>query len=589
MENNNEKRRNQNSGSFILMVVLVVMAVITIFTMSGTGDWGGVLTNLGFLAIMAFMIVRAEKRGFRKMLHFADKCKQIQETLDIHRKIAYGTALWEEMQNEEIVFEDEFVDEKWNKYMEGAIKESADIYLDEDEMMSHFEKSYCDMVPGLLTALGILGTFLGLIFSMGSFALENEDALQNALGSIVSGMNVAFYTSVYGVALSIIFNLVNRNCQKAASESLYELCLDLNTCFKFSATKETTGRELLKQGESSVLELRGIKSVLRDELAKTIGYTISEQLEPVFKDINRSLDNVIGDFRMEQAASLQFVAQSFVEEMKKALDSHIDELGQSVDRLSLSQNSMTGEMKKLLGEIGRTAKDTKKINAVTENILQQFELYLGQVNDMVTTANQTFYAVEEYAKEMSQTSRKQHEVVCDLAKHEKNVLNVTGNVESTYTSMKGILDDNKTLVSDMGAQMEGIALSLKEQVESLQVSQENLSEDLRRYAQGTMDVFMNMKEAQLTASAQYQKCLLVLEKLIEQAPEKAPEKAPEQEPQQISVASGTDREVLQLLSMQAKSLDRITSYLEQQEKRRQNSLSNRVLEKIDKICNRFMK
>ena len=40
MENNNEKRRNQNSGSFILIVVLVVMAVITIFTMSGYGDWG---------------------------------------------------------------------------------------------------------------------------------------------------------------------------------------------------------------------------------------------------------------------------------------------------------------------------------------------------------------------------------------------------------------------------------------------------------------------------------------------------------------------------------------------------------------------
>lgn len=582
MENNKEKRITSNSGSMMLKLSLILMAMVTIFTMSGTGDWGGIVTNLGFLAIMAYMMNRAEKRGFRKMLHFAEMCQQTQGKLESNYRTAKGKALWEEMQTEEVSFGDEFVDSKWNKYISGELKEDAHTYLDEEEIMSHFEKSYCDMIPGLLTSLGILGTFLGLIFSMGSFGVENADDLQNILGSIVSGMNVAFYTSVYGVALSIMFNLINRRCQKIACESLYELCLDLNTYFKASATNDTTGRELLKQGESHVLELRGIKSVLRDELAETIGNTIGEQIEPVFKNINDSLEHVIGDFRNEQAASLHTVAEAFVAEMINALSSHIDGLGQSVNRLSLSQNNMTNEMRKLLSEIDKTAQDTNRINQVADDILQQFQVYLGQLNYMVETANATFQSVEEYAKEMSETSKTQHQVVCDLAKHENGVLKVTGNVETTYTSMKRVLDDNKDLVSGMGTQMQEFTASLGTQIENLGHSQKVLSEDLRRYAQGTQEVFTSMKEVQLGAMAQYQKCLQILEKLTEEASNKA---VPKQEPVGgYSMDSG----VVQLLTMQAESLEHITKYLEEQEKRREKSLAGRIQKRINKICGKFI-
>lgn len=90
----------------------------------------------------------------------------------------------------------------------------------------------------LFVTLGLFGTFLGLSLSVGSLTellggsnteewLSVLDSVGEGLMSALSGMGVAFYTSLVGVACSIILTVLRSIFSPAAARELLEARLEL--------------------------------------------------------------------------------------------------------------------------------------------------------------------------------------------------------------------------------------------------------------------------------------------------------------------------------------------------------------------------
>ena len=67
-----------------------------------------------------------------------------------------------------------------------------------------------ELIPGLLTSLGILGTFMGLMQGLTSVDFSNAEGTIQSIPQLLSGMKFAFATSVAGIACSLLFNMLNR-------------------------------------------------------------------------------------------------------------------------------------------------------------------------------------------------------------------------------------------------------------------------------------------------------------------------------------------------------------------------------------------
>ena len=65
-------------------------------------------------------------------------------------------------------------------------------------------------IPGALTGLGILGTFIGLSFGLQNFATGSTEEITGSIATLMSGIKVAFHTSIYGMVFSLIFNYVSK-------------------------------------------------------------------------------------------------------------------------------------------------------------------------------------------------------------------------------------------------------------------------------------------------------------------------------------------------------------------------------------------
>ena len=83
-----------------------------------------------------------------------------------------------------------------------------------------------EMIPSLLTSLGILGTFLGLVTGLSGLTLSAADttALLKAMEQLIGGMSTAFLTSIAGVVASLLFNLLNNHYTTKCERAIDRFC-----------------------------------------------------------------------------------------------------------------------------------------------------------------------------------------------------------------------------------------------------------------------------------------------------------------------------------------------------------------------------
>jgi hypothetical protein len=65
-------------------------------------------------------------------------------------------------------------------------------------------------LPGYLLGAGILGTFVGLVMGLAGFKTGTSKELETSIGTLLTGVNAAFVTSIWGMSLSIVVGVVER-------------------------------------------------------------------------------------------------------------------------------------------------------------------------------------------------------------------------------------------------------------------------------------------------------------------------------------------------------------------------------------------
>ena len=60
-----------------------------------------------------------------------------------------------------------------------------------------------DLIPSMFTTIGILGTFGGIAYGLWFF---NPEDIEKSIPTLLKGLKTAFFASIAGIALSIIFS-----------------------------------------------------------------------------------------------------------------------------------------------------------------------------------------------------------------------------------------------------------------------------------------------------------------------------------------------------------------------------------------------
>ena len=228
-----------------------------------------------------------------------------------------------------------------------------------------------DALPGVFTAVGLLGTFVGIAIGLAdipqgtSGGLPSTENLMQSIDTLIGGMSTAFSTSIVGITASIWWIFAFRGARKKLESSLSDFIRQTDQLFPVEQPHETLMRIATTNAEAAkgVGALDGFAS-LREDVAsvkggiQTLGQDIHDALEPlVVEHIKEPIQNLNVDLGERQTEALGQMVTEFRDTLVSHVGDELHRFGEALKSARAHQSSTVAELEAfftLLEEVSNT-------------------------------------------------------------------------------------------------------------------------------------------------------------------------------------------------------------------------------------------
>ena len=220
-----------------------------------------------------------------------------------------------------------------------------------------------ELIPNLLTSLGILGTFMGLSRGLSSLNFSDSTQLIQGIPDLLGGMRFAFGTSVAGISCSLVFNMINRISQGSS----YRAIDDFVTSFTQLAMSRPLDNDvqLICQNQDRNFMLQGINDTLVDRLADNVGRSITRAMAPV----SESMDRFIVGATRNQIEGVNHIVSRFLVEMDRSMGNQFTSLAQTMSALEQAQVQAARRTAENLSVAEGIIRNAQSLQEVTDRAL----------------------------------------------------------------------------------------------------------------------------------------------------------------------------------------------------------------------------
>lgn len=158
--------------------------------------------------------------------------------------------------------------------------EAAEIFSD-SKLAPGFTTSRLFLsLPGLLTGIGVLGTFVGLQMGIGGLDLKDLKKLETSVVPLIQGCAIAFSTSVWGVLASLLFGGFEKYLEWLVLTKIRRLQIVIDGLIpRYVPEEAMADMERASRGTEEIL--KGLAVAIGDQMQKAIGRLGNEIKEAV--------------------------------------------------------------------------------------------------------------------------------------------------------------------------------------------------------------------------------------------------------------------------------------------------------------------
>ena len=311
-----------------------------------------------------------------------------------------------------------------------------------------------ELIPNLLTSLGILGTFMGLYRGLSTLDFTDATKLIEGIPNLLSGMQFAFGTSVAGISCSLIFNMLNRILQGSS----YRAIDDFVTSFTQLAMSRPLDNDvqLICQNQDRNFMLQGINDSLVDRLADSVGRSMTHAMNPVTETMDRF---IVGCTR-NQIEGVNHIVARFLEEMDRSMGNNFTAMAAAMNQITQSQISAAQKTGETLTSAESIVRSARSLQEVTNSILDKFDAYLNAINAVREHDESYERRTAELLNKMQQENKELALLMSDLSKTINGLNDISIPAESTLSEIRDVM----TALGDSVKEISETVSSLSEEV-----------------------------------------------------------------------------------------------------------------------------
>lgn len=342
-----------------ILVTLFVLYVNGVFTGEEVSPVN-LAINIGFLVIIGILFLISSV-SFGRLNRLTGELASVAERLQKEYREAGGKNLWGSYRGRQEIFENRELQEAFQKYRLRVTGQKngrgAEQLCDPEEYINESLLERAGMnffnsgISGALTGLGILGTFLGLSMGLGAFSGDDIYTISDNVGPLLSGMKVAFHTSVYGIFFSLIFNIVYRSIMADAYEKLENF---------LNVMRQTMQPQAVRKDDDSaamVMYQAGMSGVLKQILELMKGEAA------------------------EQSAGVERIVDQCMRQLQNAMDTDFKRLGNALKAAGEAQAACAANAREMTEILAAMTEINRGLQSSMESILDRQEKFAKELKE----------------------------------------------------------------------------------------------------------------------------------------------------------------------------------------------------------------
>jgi uncharacterized phage infection (PIP) family protein YhgE len=361
-------------------------------------------------------------------------------------------------------------------------------------------------------SIGFLGTLAGLVLALAPMnSISELNAFEASFRDALSGMFLAFYTSIAGIITSLAlsynyFNLqkkinttfvekdeqladIERNAQLKKSNEKEQRLKKYDTKFGITEDEIPTIQEDLTNLSTPIKEAVGdlsqnIVDTLNVQFKESIDHFV-EGIDKIPENISDSTQKMIGDIDIKVQRSVTELEQGYkkrVKEIRDTLVTRLDEIEERANQHSIAQNESvqgfidtTNELRSLIDNLpDNTNSMLKEIkDAQTENLAALKSQFAEQAKKeiILKTEDQISELVKGYDDSISSSIKP----IDELA---KSLREITGELNTLATNLKTNSSQLPESIGQFDTKIGELNTTLTNSSDSLKSNQNDLSDSL---------------------------------------------------------------------------------------------------------------
>lgn len=459
----------------IVYGLAVIVCLYLTFT-SESLDITSIMIN-GALFIIVFWIFFKAKKAMKNIVDITRDLKNATQKIknDFEQEQKY---LWEKYNGENggALFQNNYLVGSYKKYTfernrlasisDNKYKCDVSEYINEEMIDALMKKNVYNLVPGVMTGLGILGTFVGLSFGLQNFNTGNTEEIEASIAPLMNGIKVAFHTSIYGMLFSLVFNYVYKETLEDAYIAVDEF---LKVFDNYVDSNASDNNDIVVQ-------------MLLQKMPETIGESIANVLSPAVDRMNETLENLTNNMASNQLQGLSEIVDHFVDTMDTSMGDSFKALGETIDKTIEMQTKNSELMNHVLDEIQGMTQNIIDINTLSNQTVEHMAGYIENIESLQKVINENFTSINIQLEHQKEYDDKLKEYIDILVNYERQI----GEASNRFT------EDMSKQLEMLGTMENKISESTRENLEMLATKADEYNKSLTDVAKQELQIVLSM-------------------------------------------------------------------------------------------------
>ena len=353
-------------------------------------------------------------------------------------------------------------------------------------------------LPGILTGLGIIGTFAGLLYGLGDFKLaidaKPEEAVKG-LGKLLDAVMHAFMVSAAAIFCAMLVVFISRLLVARLNSKVEHLCDLIDSLYKSGAGEEYLQR-LVESAEKSEVHTAQLKDALVEDLTRlmtnlterqiqaqinagqhigeSVGRSIAESIAEPMQRVREVMENNAAGNTAQVNTMLETMLTGFMAKLEDTFGGQINGINEQMQRSMAAMGSVQSSLQALVQDIQKANENAStqmsdKLASAMQTASENQQLLTQQMTQFVTD----FRAL--VAEEQRKSKDVMNETIAGLlGEVGKSIANMEASrktaSEEDATRTKVLTDQTGQMVSGLSANVEELLRAVSDQVLKTQES-----------------------------------------------------------------------------------------------------------------------